>query len=69
MLKQKVLKNKILVIKGLYYQGEFNEALKISSDLRKNYPNSSYAQNLHGTISIALNNWENGKNSFKSNRD
>ncbi len=64
MLKQKKLKDKVLVIQGLYYQGEFNEALKMSSDLSKNYPNSSYAQNLHGTISIALNNWKNGKNSF-----
>ena len=64
MLKQKVLKDKALVIQGLYNQGEFNEALKLSSDFSKNYPNNSYAQNLHGIISIALNNWKNGKNSF-----
>ena len=64
MLKQKVLKDKALVIQGLYNQGEFNEALKLSSDFSKNYPNNSYAQNLHGIVSIALNNWKNGKNSF-----
>ena len=64
MLKQKVLKDKALVIQGLYNQGEFNEALKLSSDFSKNYPNNSYAQNLHGIVSIALHNWKNGKNSF-----
>ena len=64
MLKQKILEDKILVIQGLYNQKEFNEALKLSSDLSENYPNNSYAQNLHGIVSIALNNWKNGKNSF-----
>ena len=58
MLKQKILEDKILVIQGLYNQKEFNEALKLSSDFSKNYPNNSYAQNLHGIVSIALNNWK-----------
>ena len=64
MLKQKILEDKILVIQGLYNQKAFNEALKLSLDLSENYPNNSYAQNLHGIVSIALNNWKNGKNSF-----
>ena len=64
MLKQKILEDKILVIQGLYNQKEFNEALKLSLELSENYPNNSYAQNLHGIVSIALNNWKNGKNSF-----
>ena len=64
MLKQKILEDKILVIQGLYNQKAFNEALKLSLDLSENYPNNSYVQNLHGIVSIALNNWKNGKNSF-----
>ena len=64
MLKQKILEDKILVIQGLYNKQEFNEALKLSLDLSENYPNNSYAQNLHGIVLIALNNWKSGKNSF-----
>ena len=64
MLKQKILEDKILVIQGLYNKQEFNEALKLSLDLSENYPNNSYAQNLHGIVLIALNNWKNGKNYF-----
>ena len=64
MLKQKILEDKILVIQGLYNKKEFNEALKLSLDLSENYPNNSYAQNLHGIVLIALNNWKNGKNYF-----
>jgi hypothetical protein len=64
MLKQKLLKDKILIIQGLYNQGEFNEALKLSSDLSKNYPKNSFVQNLHGVVSIALHNWKNGKEYF-----
>jgi len=58
MLKQKILEDKILVIQGLYNQKAFNEALKLSLDLSENYPNNSYAQNLHGIVLIALNNWK-----------
>ena len=32
MLNQKILKDKILVIQGLYNQEEFNEALKLCQD-------------------------------------
>ena len=64
MLKQKILEDKILVIQRLYNKKEFNEALKLSLDLSENYPNNSYAQNLHGIVLIALNNWKNGKNYF-----
>ena len=64
MLKQKQLKEKVLVIQGLYDQGEFNEALKLSADLSENYPNNAFVQNLHGVISIALQSWKIGKNYF-----
>ena len=64
MLKQKILEDKILVIQGLYNQKEFNEALKLSSDLSENYPKNSFVQNLHGVVFIALHNWKNGKNYF-----
>ena len=64
MLKQKQLKEKVLVIQGLYDQGEFNEALKLSADLSENYPNNAFVQNLHGVVSIALQSWKIGKNYF-----
>ena len=64
MLKQNELKDKILVIQGLYNQEEFNEALNLSLELSKKYSKNSYVQNLHGIVSIALNNWQNGKEYF-----
>ena len=64
MLNQKILKDKILVIQGLYNQEEFNEALKLSLELSENYPKNSYVQNLHGVVSIALHNWKKGKEYF-----
>ena len=64
MLKQKILEDKILVIQGLYNQKEFNEALKLSSNLSEKYHNKSFLQYLHGVVSIALHNWKNCKNYF-----
>ena len=68
MLKQKQLKEKVLVIQGLYDQGEFNEALKLSADLSENYPNNAFVQNLHGVISIALQSWKIGKKCRSKNQ-
>ena len=64
MSNQADLKDKTFIIQELYNKGDFNEALKLSSDLSKDYSNNSFVQNLHGFILIALHNWEICKDYF-----
>ena len=58
------LKDKVFLVKNLYNNSDFNEALKLTSDLAKNYSDNSFVQNLHGVVLIALNNWKIAKDYF-----
>ena len=58
------LKDKVFLVKNLYNNSDFNQALKLTSDLAKNYSDNSFVQNLHGVVLIALNNWKIAKDYF-----
>ena len=64
MSNKEDLKDKVFLVKSLYSNSDFNEALKLTSILTKNYSNNSFILNLHGVVLIALNNWEIAKNYF-----
>ncbi len=64
MSNEEDLKNKVFHIRNLYENNDFNEALKLTSDLTENYSNNSFVQNFHGVILIALNNWKIARNYF-----
>ena len=59
MSNKEDLKDKVFLVKSLYSNSDFNEALKLTSILTKNYSNNSFILNLHGVVLIALNNLTN----------
>ena len=40
------LKDKVFLVKNLYNNSDFNQALKLTSDLAKNYSDNSFVQKL-----------------------
>ena len=64
MSNKEDLRDKVFIVRNLYNNSNFNEALKISSNLANDYSNNSFVQNLNGVVLIALNNWKFAKNYF-----